>query len=55
MRLPIRKLSLVAVSVVSAVALMNTAQAEAATMAVTVTVQNLAPANRVSLAPLRWV
>jgi PEP-CTERM motif len=49
MRQQLPKFSLI--SIVSALALMGTAQA--ATVAVTVTVQNLAPVNSISFAPLR--
>ena len=51
MRQHVQKLSLIAVSAISAITLMTTAQA--ANVAVTVTVQNLAPANSISFAPLR--
>jgi PEP-CTERM motif len=51
MRHQIQKFSLIAASAIGALALLNTAHA--ATVAVTVTVQNLAPTNSISFAPLR--
>jgi hypothetical protein len=51
MRQLLHHLSLIAASAVSVFAV--TAPAQAATVAVTVTVQNLAPTNSISFAPLR--